>query len=98
MPGGHMGGPGMGGGMGGHHRGGPGGQGGFGGRPHGGGFGGHGGPPPPPHGGFGGGMFGRHRGYRGPYRNPGCLGGCLTFLLGSGGIIALIVLALCAIF
>lgn len=42
-------------------------------------MGGHGGPPPPPHGGFGGGMFGRHRGYRGPYRNPGCLGGCLTF-------------------
>lgn len=96
-PGGHMRGPGMGRGMGGH-RGGPGGPGGFGGGPRG-GFGGHGGPPPPPRGGFGGGMFGRgYRGYRRPYHNPGCLGGCLTFLLGSGGIIALIVLALSAIF
>lgn len=93
--GGPMGGPGMGG----HHRGGPGGHGGFGGHHHGGGFGGHGGPPPPPpRRGYGGGMFGRYRRYRGPYGNPGCLGGCLTFLLGSFGIIALIVLALCAIF
>lgn len=89
--GGHMGGP-MGG-PGGHggHRGGPmGGHGGFGGGPHRGGFGG---PPPPPRRPYGFGGRGR-----GPYRNPGCLGGCLTFVLGSGGIIALIVMALIAIF
>lgn len=83
-PGGHMGGPG---GM----RG-PGGPGMHGGRP----IGGPGGPPPPRHGGgFG---FGRFGGYRRPYRNPGCLGGCLTFILGAGGIIALMVFALAAIF
>lgn len=85
-PGGHMGGPGMGG----HHRGGPGGFGGG----HYGGFRGYGGPPPPPHRGFAG-YYGRPRG---PRYNPGCLGGCLTFLMGSVGIIALIVLALGAIF
>lgn len=56
-------------------------------------------PPPPPHRGYGRyGGYNRYHRYRGPYGNPGCLGGCLTFILGSGGIIALIVLALCAIF
>ena len=50
----------------------------------------HGGPPPPPphHGGFG--------GYRRPY-HTGCLGGCLTLILGCGSFIALLVLAITSI-
>lgn len=82
-------------GPGGHH-----GPGGHMGGPHGhhghrGGFRGHrGGPPPPPHhyGGFGG--YNRY-----PHRRSGCcLGGCLTFLLGFGGIIGVIVLLIAMIF
>ena len=91
--------------MGGPGRHGPGGHG-FGGHgPMGGGpggpMGGHrGGPPPHHHGGFVGfrGFGGYHRRPRGPYYRSGCLGGCLTLLLGCGGIIALIVLAIALIF
>lgn len=54
---------------------------------------GFGGPPPPPRRPYGFGGRGR-----GPYRNPGCLGGCLTFVLGGGAIIALIIMAIIAAF
>lgn len=72
--------------------GGPGGPGGHMGGPMGGGPGGPMGGfnPPPPH---------HHYGFRGPYyRRPGCLGGCLTMILGCGGIIALLVILIIAIF
>lgn len=72
--------------------GGPGGPGGHMGGPMGGGpRGPMGGPPPPPHHHYGG------WGFRGPYYRSGCLGGCLTFILGSGGIIALLILLISAI-
>lgn len=91
--GGHHGGPGgPRGPMGGHH-GGPGGPRGPMGGHHGGPGGPHGpmgGPPPRHYGGFG--------GYRRPYYRSGCLGGCLTLILGCGGIIALIVLLVASIF
>lgn len=87
-PGGHGGGH-MGGGRhgGGHRPGGMGGPGGM--RGHGPG-GMRGGPhPPPPRHGWGWGWG---------YRRFGCLPGCFTLLLGSGGIIALLIAGLIAIF